>query len=378
MATSCGTAVTASKEEAPGWAVGTGGCGPVCWKCKGTGVKPAKKRVAKSTCAVCGGSGQSSKRSRQEKHEGDAGKVRSSHRPPPDNWIVPGPGVRGGLLPEAGEELCCLLGHWRIFQRVGGHRWSTDDLVTAWWARKEWERRAGAGGGGSTLPPERCLDLGCGIGSVLMMTAWGFPAARCVGIEAQCLSTEMARRSVRYNGADGRCTVHLGDIREAGALPSCDAQPFELVTGTPPYFKVDWDGATGAASAGMGGLPTCEQSAPARYEFRGGIEAYCEASARWLAPGGVFVVCEGWLQNNAQRVPVAARLAGLDVLTELQVHGRDDKPPLFAVYSMSKRVEGAAAPEPEVRSLVVRFKGGRRSEEYVRLMREMGIWTADA
>ena len=27
-----------------------------------------------------------------------------------------------------GEELCYLSGDWRIFQRVGGHRYSTEDV----------------------------------------------------------------------------------------------------------------------------------------------------------------------------------------------------------------------------------------------------------
>jgi hypothetical protein len=35
------------------------------------------------------------------------------------------------------EELCNLTGHWRILQRVGSHRWTTDDLVTAMAAARE-------------------------------------------------------------------------------------------------------------------------------------------------------------------------------------------------------------------------------------------------
>jgi tRNA1Val (adenine37-N6)-methyltransferase len=66
--------------------------------------------------------------------------------------------------PEAGEELCSLLGHWRIFQRVGGHRWSTDDLVTAWVAGRAWREAHPAG-----TAPARCLDLGCGIGRLIFL-----------------------------------------------------------------------------------------------------------------------------------------------------------------------------------------------------------------
>ena len=62
--------------------------------------------------------------------------------------------------------------------------------------------------------PARCLDLGCGIGSVLMMVAWQFPNATCLGVEAQTLSASMARRSLQYNGADDRVKVILKDLRE--------------------------------------------------------------------------------------------------------------------------------------------------------------------
>jgi len=69
-------------------------------------------------------------------------------------------------------------------------------------------------------------------------------------------------------------------------------------------------------------LPTAQQSAPARCEFRGGIEAYCEAAARVLKPStGRFVVCENWLNHN--RVVAAASETGLQILTQVEVIGRE-------------------------------------------------------
>ena len=38
------------------------------------------------------------------------------------NWLPINPG----------EQLCNLVGRWRILQRVASHRWTTDDLVTAY------------------------------------------------------------------------------------------------------------------------------------------------------------------------------------------------------------------------------------------------------
>ena len=61
------------------------------------------------------------------------GIVRPARRPP--GWAAPGPRPgreRVELGPRPGEDLCFLAGDWRILQRLGGHRWSLDDLVTAW------------------------------------------------------------------------------------------------------------------------------------------------------------------------------------------------------------------------------------------------------
>lgn len=274
-----------------------------------------------------------------------------------------------------GEEICALLGHWRIFQRIGGHRWSTDDLVTAWVAGRAWKDAKP----GRTDEPAYCLDLGCGIGSVLMMVAWQFNQAKCLGVEAQVRSATMARRSLEYNGCTDRCKVVQGDIREyADFAEAAPDGKFDLVTGTPPYFPVNYSADTGVATPGLGGLPSCEQSAPARYEFRGGVEAYCAAARpRLRSRESRFVVCEGLLGENHSRVINGARENGLEVLRKVAVHGRDDKPVLFAVYVM-RLAEPDADPADAAKSmveetLIIRHKGGKRSDAYVSLMADLGI-----
>src|SRR5262245_12293001 len=122
------------------------------------------------------------------------GIVRPARRPP--DWKCAGPlpatgaWSRPDLQPRADEDLCHLSGDWRILQRIDGKRWSLDDLVTAWLAADELR----------DTPPRRAADLGCGIGSVLMMIAWRFPSARVVGVEAQEVSVGLARRSLAWNG----------------------------------------------------------------------------------------------------------------------------------------------------------------------------------
>ena len=275
-----------------------------------------------------------------------AGIIRAARRP--DGWRAAGPppaGPQGVGGPGPGEDLCYLAGDWRILQRLDGHRWSLDDLVTAWFAARLLEE----------APARTVLDLGCGIGAVLMLLAWRFPATRAVGIEAQEMSVALARRSVAWNGATGRCRVVLGDLRDPGLLPPA---AFDLVAGTPPYLH------PGSATP-----PSRVQCGPCHLEIRGGIEDYCVAAARWMAPGGRFVVCQAAAQ--VERVLAAAEAAGLGVDARLDVVPREGKAALFSVYGMRRAGErGATAVHPP---LVVRDRAGRRTDAFQALRREMGM-----
>ena len=122
---------------------------------------------------------------------------------------MPGPIPPGASLPPdvpAGETLDAISGHFRIFQLRDGHRFSTDDVLTAWY-------------GTSWVPSaSRVLDLGSGIGSVGMIAAWRLPGARVVTIEAQAESVRLARTSAAYNGLESRCEIRHADFRSPEAL----------------------------------------------------------------------------------------------------------------------------------------------------------------
>ena len=275
-----------------------------------------------------------------------AGIVRPARRP--SGWVAPGPTPtppvgRDDLWPQPGEDLCFLAGNWRILQRTDGHRFSLDDLVTAHFATVMAAR------------PGRLLDLGCGIGSVLLFLAWRFPQARCLGIEAQPVSAALARRSLAWNGAQDRCEVRLGDFREV-ALEDAAIDPFDLITGTPPYFPRG----TGVESGAI-------QRAPCRFEHRGGIETYCEVAARLLRPGAPFVACAPTSQSD--RVMAAAREAGLHLARRRDVIPRAGKAPLFTVFAFVNEAVRAIADPP----LVVRDAHSRRTEEFVALRAQMGM-----
>src|SRR6516164_2327151 len=120
-------------------------------------------------------------------------------------WAKPGPvppGLAAGLMVEPHETLDAISGHFRLFQLRAGHRFSTDDILTAWY-------------GASWCPTARtALDLGSGIGTVGMICAWRLPGAKFVTVEAQSESVALARKSAIYNGIEDRYEIRAGDFRD--------------------------------------------------------------------------------------------------------------------------------------------------------------------
>lgn len=269
----------------------------------------------------------------------------------PDGWVPPGPVPPGagdaGAAPGPGETLDCLSGHWRIFQLHSGHRYSTDDLLTAWYAASAVLR--------GREPPQAVLDLGCGIGSVGLLLLWRFPGLRLVGVEAQEASAALARRSLRYNGVEHRSEVRWGDFRAPGVLAPGDG--FELVTGSPPYL-----------APGEGRRSSAAQRGPCRFEDRGGVRDYLRVAERHLVPGGLVV----WVHATRYREAslAAARAAGFSRLRYRPVVFREGKDSLITLFCGAR---GAGASTVEEAPLVVRTGSGGYSAEYAEVRREMGF-----
>ena len=263
------------------------------------------------------------------------GIIRQARRP--NGWLPPGPKPAGrpDLLPKDDEDLCYLSGEWRLFQKLDGHRWSLDDLVTAHLATSE--RASGS-----------ALDLGCGLGSVLLMVAWRGQDLDVTGVEAQPERAEMARRSIAWNGVEARCRVLDGDLRELEL-----GRRFSLVTGTPPYFP-----------AGTGTEAEAEHVAACRFEHRGGVEVYLAAAERHLLPGGRFVMCAATLED--ERVLTAK--TALHPRVVRHIIPREGKAPLVTVFCFTWESG------PLVRdTLTVRDAKGQWTPAFADVRRDMGL-----
>jgi tRNA1(Val) A37 N6-methylase TrmN6 len=227
-------------------------------------------------------------------------------------WAKPGPVPPGALTGEPtlepGETLDAISGHFRLFQLEKGHRFSTDDVLTAWY-------------GTMWCPTARAaLDLGSGIGAVGMIAAWRLPGARFVTVEAQEESVRLARKSARWNGLMDRYTIRQGDFRDPAVLR--DEERFDLVLGSPPYFPL-----------GSGIEGDHPQKIACRFEMRGSVADYCAVAARHLERGGVFAcVFPIAPEEQAARVEQGAAAAGLVIVRRRPVVLREGERPLLGLF----------------------------------------------
>lgn len=272
------------------------------------------------------------------------------------SWAKPGPVPPGALgegpQPEAGETLDAISGYFRLFQLESGHRFSTDDVLTAWY-------------GTSWAPcPRAVLDLGSGIGTVAMIAAWRLPSARFVTVEAQEESVRLARKSARWNGVEERYDIRQGDFRDAEVLHA--HEQFDLILGSPPYFP-----------QGSGLEGDHPQKIACRFELRGSIDDYCAVAARHLAPAAWFAcVFPVHPDEQHERVKHAAKRAGLTIVRWRPVQLREDERPLLGLFAM---VRSTDLPEPmRIRSweeppLTIRTRAGAVHPEYTAVKMSFGF-----
>jgi len=255
-------------------------------------------------------------------------------------WAKPGPIPPGDVEPDAHETLDAISGYFRIFQLRNGHRFSTDDVLTAWYG-SSWCPTAGT-----------VLDLGSGIGSVGMIAAWRLPGARFVTIEAQDESVKLAEKSARYNGLEHRYEIRHGDFREPAMLSP--TEKFDLVLGSPPYFPI-----------GTGIERDHPQKIACRFELRGDISDYCKVAAAHLALGGFFACV--FPTEQLARVETAARDAALTLIRRRPIVLREGEPPLLTLFGMAlaEHLPPAFRTQTWVEPpLVIRQKDGAVHPEY--------------
>jgi tRNA1Val (adenine37-N6)-methyltransferase len=233
-----------------------------------------------------------------------------------------------------------LAGRWRIVQLRRGHRFSADDLLTAWTAVR------------AQPAARRLLDLGAGIGSIGLLALWKLPAeGDLTMVEVQAVSHALARHTVAHNGLAARVTLHLMDLR---CWPGGN---FDLVMASPPYLPL-----------AKGVRPQHAQKAAARFELHGNIYDFCGAAARSLADTGVFCFSHA---ADDPRPAQAIATSGMTLVHRQLIYFRATLRPRIALFTCARR--GARADPPP---LVIRDQEGRWTAEYLSIREEMGASAA--
>lgn len=229
-----------------------------------------------------------------------------------------------------------------LFQLRRGHRACSDDVLLAW--------------AGARARPDasRVLDLGSGKGTVALLLLRRLPACRVIGVEALPVSHDLAVKNAAWNNLEDRYEPRLGDLRDPTVLAG--EPSFDLVCGAPPFKRL-----------GSGTLPRNPQRAAGRFEMRGGVEAYAETAARFLAPGGRVVLLMDGL--GCERAREAVSKVGLFTRRVLGICPRPNKPATYWILEA-----GAEAANAVEETLFMRTQSGEAwSIEYEALREELDL-----
>jgi len=268
-------------------------------------------------------------------------------------WTVPGHSIPEGAAPvQSSETLDAISGHYRIYQLKEGHRFSTDDVLVAWYATQ------------NSPQSNSILDLGSGIGSVGLMVSWRKPRTRVVTVEAQEVSFELAKKSWQLNGLMDQVDLRWGDFRSPTLFREEEEGSFDLVTGSPPYFPLE--------SGILGDHP---QKVACRFEVRGDIADYCMIAAKMLAPGGGFAcVFPVDPPHQLERVREAAQKSGLCIVRFRPIELRAGDAPLLGVFWMMREGDlPGDLPLYLEAPLRIREADGKTSMEYRMIKLQMGF-----
>lgn len=122
----------------------------------------------------------------------------------------------------------------------------------------------------ATVKPRWAVcDLGCGVGSLLLLLRQREAALGLTGVELDPEAADLARRNLADNGLAG--TILTGDLRDPDLLPP---DRYQLVISNPPYFRA------GSGKSGGG----------ARMDETCSVEDLCRRAGRITRTGGRFAV----------------------------------------------------------------------------------------
>ncbi len=111
-----------------------------------------------------------------------------------------------------------LGGRFEVLQPKEGYRIAVDTLLLA--------------GAVPAQDGQSLLDLGCGVGGVMLAVACRVEGVRAVGLEIEEALVRLCEANIRRSGREGGLSVRQGDV---AALPDVWGGAFDHVAMNPPY-----------------------------------------------------------------------------------------------------------------------------------------------
>lgn len=197
---------------------------------------------------------------------------------------------------------------WKIYQDTEAFCFGTDAILLSSFAAEKKFSRA--------------VDLCCGTGIIPLLLASYDGAKSLCGVDISPSATELASRSVEYNGLSDRVKILCEDLKEV-SLPQ---GAFDLVTANPPYFPL---GTGKVAEAGV---------RSAREEETCTFRDVSRSAARLLKFGGRF--CFVQKPERLSEVFEACVQVGLEPKVLRLICPKADRPPELILVECKK---GAAS-----------------------------------
>lgn len=218
-----------------------------------------------------------------------------------------------------------------IIQPRHGYRYSLDPLLLA--------RFCG-------LPPLEgsIADLGTGCGIIALVLARINATASVTAIENNPVMAELAERNARYNGLEGRISVHVGDVIDLRR--SFPDSRFDLVVSNPPF-----------RTAGSGRISPRAGRDAARHETTAGLADFLAAAKYLVKPSGR--ICFIQLPSRLAEFMSLAAGMKLSVMRVRMIHNTAGSPATMFLAELAKGRRAAPVVEPPlfVRDMAGEYTG---------------------
>jgi SAM-dependent methyltransferase len=156
----------------------------------------------------------------------------------------------------------------------------------------------------------RILDVGCGGGWALVHFAERFHGARCVGVEVEPHSVELARKLIRERGLEDRCEARLGSTELAETASYDIATSFLVIHEIEPAIKQRFFTHVAMALKPGGSFLIFDEAYPENDEDLRTMPKRFAALAQW------FELVWGNRVNTRSELAQLCRDAGLEVSRE--------------------------------------------------------------